>query len=132
MSDTSNEAVERLAWGLGQRVEFINKGHGNVGEYLDPLFEKAAAALRALLAERDMWRNENAKKQAACEQMGARITALEAERDRLIDLAYIAIEYARKQAYADARGHIEAAAECAPFVERFKKAARATLGEDRA
>jgi hypothetical protein len=54
---------------------------------------------------------------------------LQAERVHIIDLAHLAIEYARKQAYADARGHIEFAAECAPFVERFKKAARAALGE---
>ena len=34
-----------------------------------------------LRAECDMWRAENVKKQAACEQMGARIVALEAERE---------------------------------------------------
>jgi hypothetical protein len=37
--------------------------------------------VQKIRAERDMWRAENAKKVTACEQMGARITALEAERD---------------------------------------------------
>jgi hypothetical protein len=44
-----------------------------------------AAILRASRSSRNMWRNENVKKQTACEQMGARITALEAERDRMED-----------------------------------------------
>jgi hypothetical protein len=37
--------------------------------------------VQKIRAERDMWRAENAKKVTACEQMGARITALEAERN---------------------------------------------------
>ncbi len=44
------------------------------------------AAVLALIAERDMWRAENIKKQQACEQMGRRIAALEAERSVLIDV----------------------------------------------
>jgi hypothetical protein len=42
-----------------------------------------ATALRSLAAERDMWRGENIKKTTACEQMGARIQAFEAENARL-------------------------------------------------
>jgi hypothetical protein len=38
-----------------------------------------------LRLERDVWCTENVKKQAACEQMGARITALEDETHRLKD-----------------------------------------------
>ena len=41
----------------------------------------AADEIERLRAERDMWRQENLKKQIACEQMGARIVTLEAERD---------------------------------------------------
>jgi cell fate (sporulation/competence/biofilm development) regulator YmcA (YheA/YmcA/DUF963 family) len=58
------------------------------------------------------------------------IERLRAERDRLIHLAHIAIEYAYKQGHAEAKGHIEVAAECAPLVEQFKKTARAALGEN--
>jgi len=58
------------------------------------------------------------------------IKRLQTERDRLIHLAHIAIEYAYKQGHAEAKGHIEVAAECAPLVEQFKKTARAALGED--
>ena len=42
---------------------------------------QAAEEIEELRAERDMWRQENLKKQIACEQMGARIVTLEAERD---------------------------------------------------
>lgn len=51
--------------------------------YYDPpqLQADAADEIERLRAERDMWRQENVKKQIACEQMGARIVALEAERD---------------------------------------------------
>jgi len=58
------------------------------------------------------------------------IERLRAERDRLIRLAHIAIEYACKQGHAESKGHSEIAAESASFVEQFKRAARATLGED--
>jgi hypothetical protein len=44
----------------------------------DTMFE-AADEIDRLRAERNMWRQENAKKQIACEQMGARIVALEAK-----------------------------------------------------
>jgi hypothetical protein len=46
----------------------------------------------------DMWYAENAKKQAACEQMGARIVALEAEVEKL-----------RKTVIAARSGGVEAA-----------------------
>jgi hypothetical protein len=49
----------------------------------DGLEYAAADEIERLSMDRDVWRNESIKKQAACEQMGARITALEAERDRL-------------------------------------------------
>ena len=62
--DTSTAAVERMAKLIAM--------HGD---------DQDTAALSALLAERDMWRQENLKKQIACEQMGARIVALEAARD---------------------------------------------------
>lgn len=51
----------------------------------DFLHEEAADEIERLRIDRDVWRNESIKKQAACEQMGARIGALEAERDRLTD-----------------------------------------------
>ncbi len=51
----------------------------------DFLHEEAADEIERLRIDRDVWRNESIKKQAACEQMGARIGALEAERDRLMD-----------------------------------------------
>jgi hypothetical protein len=62
--DTSDEAVERL-------VNYA-EGRGNT---------IVAATLRALRQQRNMWRYENDKKQTACEQMGARIVKLEAERN---------------------------------------------------
>lgn len=40
--------------------------------------DETADALLRLNREVDMWRGENAKKQLACEQMGARIAKLEA------------------------------------------------------
>ena len=40
--------------------------------------EDAADEIERLRRERDMWRQENLKKQIACEQMGARIVVLEA------------------------------------------------------
>lgn len=49
----------------------------------DGLEYAAADEIERLRAERDMWRGENAKKQTACEQMGVRIVALEAEAERL-------------------------------------------------
>jgi hypothetical protein len=60
--DTSAEAVKRL--------RKLVAAHGD---------DVDIETLRALVAERDMWRAENAKKQEACEQMGRRIAALEAE-----------------------------------------------------
>lgn len=39
---------------------------------------EAADEIERLRRERDMWRQENLKKQIACEQMGARIVVLEA------------------------------------------------------
>lgn len=67
--DTSMEEVKRLRYGC----ENYN------GDWLINNSGLIAATLRALVAERDMWRAENAKKQEACEQMGRRIAALEAE-----------------------------------------------------
>lgn len=43
----------------------------------DVLIRRARDEIERLRAERDMWRQENLKKQIACEQMGARIVALE-------------------------------------------------------
>ena len=45
----------------------------------DGLEYAAADEIEWLRAERDMWRQENLKKQIACEQMGARIVVLEAQ-----------------------------------------------------
>ncbi len=83
--DTSAEAGERLADFL-EPLDF-EKTCTHCCEYRAPQEHiDAAATLRALVAERDMWRAESTKKQAACEQMGRRITALEAERSVLIDV----------------------------------------------
>jgi hypothetical protein len=73
--DTSDEAVERLV--------AHNAANGRL---------ETAATLRALLTERGMWRDEKDKKQTACEQMGARIGALEAERDRAAEARTKAIK----------------------------------------
>lgn len=55
----TNDIVERL----------LAPGHG-------ALADEAAHEITRLRRERDMWRQENLKKQIACEQMGARITEL--------------------------------------------------------
>jgi hypothetical protein len=47
------------------------------------LEHEAADEIERLRTDRDVWRNESIKKQAACEQMGVRVGALEAERDKL-------------------------------------------------
>jgi hypothetical protein len=60
---------------------------------------EAADEIERLRVERDMWRQENLKKQIACEQMGARIVALEAEVEKL-----------RKTVIAARSGGVEAAA----------------------
>lgn len=73
--DTSAEAVKLLAAELCARWD-------DVFEFLK-MREQAAATLRALAAERDVWRAENAKKQVSCEQMGHRIAALDADNERL-------------------------------------------------
>jgi hypothetical protein len=58
--------------------------HARTGDgWTRPDCAEAADEIERLRMDRDVWRNESIKKQAACEQMGARITALEAERDRL-------------------------------------------------
>lgn len=62
----------------------MNDYNATRAELLEALAAQATRLTR-VENERDMWRNENAKKTAACEQMGARIGALEAERDRLTD-----------------------------------------------
>jgi hypothetical protein len=51
----------------------------------DGLEYAAADEIERLSMDRDVWRNESIKKQAACEQMGARITALEAELSEAIE-----------------------------------------------
>lgn len=61
-------------------VERLRAGTGDGLRAYDWMNE-AADEIERLRAERDMWRQENLKKQIACEQMGARIVALEAERD---------------------------------------------------
>lgn len=60
----------------------MNDYNATRAELLEALASQAARLTR-VENERDMWRNENAKKTAACEQMGARIGTLEAERDKL-------------------------------------------------
>jgi hypothetical protein len=62
----------------------MNDYNATRAELLEALAAQATRLTR-VENERDMWRNENAKKTAACEQMGARIGTLEAERDRLTD-----------------------------------------------
>jgi type II secretory pathway component PulJ len=74
--DTSNEAVERLAEEYERDAQRFAPSMPGREFRLD-----AAAMLRALRQQRNMWRYENDKKQTACEQMGARIKALEAERN---------------------------------------------------
>lgn len=59
-------------------------------EWCEPMCVEASDEIERLRMDRDVWRNESIKKQAACEQMGARIGALEAERDRLRDALLIA------------------------------------------
>jgi chromosome segregation ATPase len=63
------EAIQQMKAAKAEREEAIQRG--------DDWCDQA----QKLRAERDMWRAENAKKVTACEQMGARITTLEAERD---------------------------------------------------
>jgi len=81
-------------------------------------FTERAAALRALAAERDMWRGENVKKTTACEQMGARIQAFEAENARL----RAALEGIEEYWNGAAKSAVDAAEEC-------RDRARAALGE---
>ncbi len=91
--DTSAEAVERLAramdgtvkWHPGVLTLAAFTLRALVAErdmWRDRLTKAEAQAVRDITdayAERDMWRAENIKKQEACEQMGRRIAALEAE-----------------------------------------------------
>jgi hypothetical protein len=63
-------------------VERLRENTTNADCFNDPypeVLEQAADEIERLRAERDMWRQENLKKQIACEQMGARIVALEAQ-----------------------------------------------------
>jgi hypothetical protein len=60
----------------------MNEDNATRAELLEALAAQAARLAR-IETDRDVWRNESIKKQAACEQMGARIGALEAERDRM-------------------------------------------------
>lgn len=62
----------------------MNEDNATRAELLEALATQAVRLAR-METDRDVWRNESIKKQAACEQMGARIGALEAERDRLRD-----------------------------------------------
>jgi hypothetical protein len=59
------DIVERLRWSFA-RID-----------------HEAADEIERLRAEREVWRNESIKKQAACEQMGARIAALAALRKEI-------------------------------------------------
>ena len=70
-----NDIVERL-----RRFE----GSDDLGDGDFAVCVHAADEIERLRAERDMWRQENLKKQIACEQMGARIVTLEAERDEAV------------------------------------------------
>lgn len=62
---------------------FISDGSMNsaVAHEAANTIEWLRADLHMWRSRSDMWYAENVKKQAACEQMGARIVALEAERD---------------------------------------------------
>jgi hypothetical protein len=60
----------------------MNEDNATRAELLEVL-AKQAVRLTRVENERDMWRNENVKKTAACEQMGNRICTLEIERDRM-------------------------------------------------
>ena len=73
------DIVERLRHDAAE----ARKNYPEVFCVSEDLADEAADEIERLSMDRDVWRNESIKKQAACEQMGARITALEAERDRL-------------------------------------------------
>lgn len=67
-------------------VERLRAEGAMAGYYDAPAIQREAAdEIERLRAECVMWRDENVKKQTACEQMGARIVALEAERDNAVE-----------------------------------------------
>lgn len=89
---------------LARRL-FIHVKEGGSITAMD--LSRLVSEMEKIQNERDMWRAENAKKQTACEQMGARITGLVSdlsvacsERDRLsLDLAkahYDALDWMKK------------------------------------
>lgn len=80
MSEQSNAAAERSAH-VERGAERRPPGESFLVEVKPGVFKLKAVAEAE--RERDMWREENVKKQLACEQMGARIVALEAEAERL-------------------------------------------------
>ena len=80
MTEQSNAAAERSAH-VERGAALRPPGESFLVEVKPGVFQIKAVALAE--RERDMWREENAKKQLACEQMGARIVALEAEMVRL-------------------------------------------------
>lgn len=72
MSDTP-DIVRRLREGV------FGSDETKTDKVIHTHMQDAADEIEWLRAERNMWRQENTKKQIACEQMGARIVALEAE-----------------------------------------------------
>jgi CDP-diacylglycerol--glycerol-3-phosphate 3-phosphatidyltransferase len=80
-----NDQIWVVAGGLlalvtGQVTSYAKARAEAVGATANVGIAERAERLRI---DRDVWRNESIKKQAACEQMGVRVGALEAERDKL-------------------------------------------------
>ena len=111
-------------------VERLRTSASQAGYPKHYIYDEAAAEIERLRADRhmwreraDMWRDESVRKQAACEQMGARIAALEAEaretaaRREGIEAAWHVIE---------ARAH-ECAVEAAAWQRDVPEARSATL-----
>jgi len=97
----------------------MNEDNATRAELLEALAAQAVRLAR-METDRDVWRNESIKKQAACEQMGNRICALEIERDRLRN--------ALSDAVADLSEHFEAYGRQA--IESAYRKLRAALKEN--
>lgn len=65
------DIVERLREGV------FGSDETKTDAVIQTYMQDAADEIERLRSERDMWRQENLKKQIACEQMAARIVALE-------------------------------------------------------
>lgn len=62
----------------------VSTNYDNRSDAAD-LIESQAAHIAELETEVKMWRNEDKKKQTACEQMGNRIAELEAALQKIVD-----------------------------------------------